>query len=100
PVLLAAGPGGGSVADHRPVIDLDDILVAEGEAGRGAGVVQGQQNGDNGLPQLVFHEPLLLVVLQELSWTPTAFPPRASATPCKKRSRSGLICSPGAPPPQ
>src|SRR5437016_14248527 len=36
---------------------------------------------------------LLLVMLQELSWTPTAFPPRPSARSCKKLLRFRLVGS-------
>jgi len=50
-----------------PVKDLDDVLVGEIVGSAFSGVAKGIENGDNGFPQLVFHELLLLVMLQELS---------------------------------
>src|SRR4051794_33785752 len=56
PVLGAAGPGGGPVVGHGPVVDGDDALVGEGEAGGGPLLAAAPQEGDNGLPELVFQE--------------------------------------------
>jgi hypothetical protein len=39
-----------------PVIDFHDVLVAEVEVGGLGGLAKGAQNGENGLPQLVFHD--------------------------------------------
>jgi hypothetical protein len=53
--------------NHRPVKDLNDIVVREIVGPPFSGLAKGSQNGDNRFPQLVFHELLLLVMLQELS---------------------------------
>src|SRR5262249_26383532 len=67
PVLLAAGPALGAVLNHSPVVNLDDIVVGEIVDPAFSRLAKGSQKGDNRFPQLVFHEVLLRVMLQELS---------------------------------
>jgi hypothetical protein len=56
PAGRAAGPGGGPIAEDGPVGDADDVGVAEGEGGGLGGLVEGEQDGDKGLRQLVLQE--------------------------------------------
>jgi hypothetical protein len=64
-VALLAGPVLGPVVKDGPGEDLDDIVVREIIGPPFAGLAKGSQDGDNCFPQLVFHEVLLVVMLQE-----------------------------------
>src|SRR6516164_9641385 len=85
-----------------PVVDFHDVLVTEIEGGRFSPLVKSGQDDDNRLPQLVLHDFLLLVMLQEISWALTVFGARGNNTRRKKLLRFGLVKreitdSPGTP---
>src|SRR5262249_19554217 len=73
PMLLSACPGHRPIMNHRPVVHLNNLQVAEIASPSPPGLVKSRYASDNRLPQLVFHSILLLVELQEIWWTPTAF---------------------------
>src|SRR5882724_9864469 len=93
PMLLPACPRHRAVMNHRPIVHLNNLQVVEITSPSPSGLAKSRQNGDNRLPQLAFHSILLLVVLQEISWTPTAFFPRAS--PKNRYQLTDISCSQG-----
>src|SRR5262245_59509110 len=67
-----------------PVVDFHDVLIAEIERSRFPTLAKRGQDDDNRLPQLVLHDFLLLVMLQEISWALTVFGARPNVAGRKK----------------